>query len=113
MKCLRVLLLQLKSARVTVNFAFTGSVIGDVSTAGFAWRYSRSLHGSGLLLQQELLSVGHLDGKLPIAGCKFTDWTPWLHRLSLWSGEKGRVRDGLELREQLKVVLKVCCLFLQ
>ncbi|CAB4283098.1 unnamed protein product [Prunus armeniaca] len=38
----------LKTAREAVNFGLTGSVIGAVSTAGFAWKYSRSLHGAGL-----------------------------------------------------------------
>ncbi|KAB2606392.1 hypothetical protein D8674_006109 [Pyrus ussuriensis x Pyrus communis] len=40
----------LKTAREAVNFGLTGSVIGAVSTAGFAWKYSRSLHGAGLSL---------------------------------------------------------------
>ncbi|VVA29855.1 PREDICTED: succinate dehydrogenase subunit 6 mitochondrial [Prunus dulcis] len=39
---------QLKTAREAVNFGLTGSVIGAVSTAGVAWKYSRSLHGAGL-----------------------------------------------------------------
>ncbi|BBH05366.1 Succinate dehydrogenase subunit 6, mitochondrial [Prunus dulcis] len=38
----------LKTAREAVNFGLTGSVIGAVSTAGVAWKYSRSLHGAGL-----------------------------------------------------------------
>ena len=38
-------LFQLKTAREAVNFGLTGSVIGAVSTAGVAWKYSRSLHG--------------------------------------------------------------------
>ncbi|CAL9000441.1 unnamed protein product [Prunus brigantina] len=38
----------LKTAREAVNFGLTGSVIGAVSTAGFTWKYSRSLHGAGL-----------------------------------------------------------------
>ncbi|XP_034226788.1 succinate dehydrogenase subunit 6, mitochondrial-like [Prunus dulcis] len=41
-------LFQLKTAREAVNFGLTGSVIGAVSTAGVAWKYSRSLHGAGL-----------------------------------------------------------------
>lgn len=40
----------LKTAREAVNFGLTGSVIGAVSTAGVAWKYSRSLHGAGLSL---------------------------------------------------------------
>ncbi|KAK9175394.1 hypothetical protein WN944_027400 [Citrus x changshan-huyou] len=40
----------LKSAREAVNFALAGSLIGAVSTAGVAWKYSRSLHGTGLSL---------------------------------------------------------------
>ncbi|EEF46533.1 succinate dehydrogenase subunit 6, mitochondrial [Ricinus communis] len=38
----------LKTVREAAKFAFTGSVIGAVSTAGAAWKYSRSLHGAGL-----------------------------------------------------------------
>ncbi|KAE8037639.1 hypothetical protein FH972_010212 [Carpinus fangiana] len=38
----------LKTAREAVNFGLTGSVIGAVSTAGVAWKYSRSVHGAGL-----------------------------------------------------------------
>ncbi|KAL5576031.1 hypothetical protein UlMin_017730 [Ulmus minor] len=38
----------LKTAREAVNYGLTGSVIGAVSTAGVAWKYSRSLHGAGL-----------------------------------------------------------------
>ncbi|KAJ0083699.1 hypothetical protein Patl1_30257 [Pistacia atlantica] len=40
----------LKTAREAVNFAITGSAIGAASTAGIAWKYSRSLHGTGLSL---------------------------------------------------------------
>ncbi|XP_050378786.1 succinate dehydrogenase subunit 6, mitochondrial-like [Argentina anserina] len=38
----------LKTAREAAKISATGSVIGAVSTAGFAWKYSKSLHGSGL-----------------------------------------------------------------
>ncbi|XP_010274345.1 PREDICTED: succinate dehydrogenase subunit 6, mitochondrial [Nelumbo nucifera] len=38
----------LKTAREAVKFAATGSIIGAVSTAGFAWKYSRSPHGAVL-----------------------------------------------------------------
>ncbi|OWM66946.1 succinate dehydrogenase subunit 6, mitochondrial [Punica granatum] len=38
----------LKTAREAANFAAVGSIIGAVSTAGFAWKYSKSLHGAGL-----------------------------------------------------------------
>ncbi|GKU93711.1 hypothetical protein SLEP1_g7282 [Rubroshorea leprosula] len=38
----------LKTARETVKFGMAGSAIGAVSTAGVAWKYSRSLHGAGL-----------------------------------------------------------------
>ncbi|KAB5540607.1 hypothetical protein DKX38_013581 [Salix brachista] len=38
----------LRTAREAVNFGLTGSVIGAVSTAGVAWKYSRSVHGAGL-----------------------------------------------------------------
>lgn len=37
---------QLKTAREAAQFGLTGSIIGAVSTAGVAWKYSRSLHGS-------------------------------------------------------------------
>ncbi|KAL5566876.1 hypothetical protein UlMin_030040 [Ulmus minor] len=39
----------LKTAREAVNYDLSGSVIGAVSTAGVVWKYSRSLHGAGLL----------------------------------------------------------------
>ncbi|KAK4779069.1 hypothetical protein SAY86_006597 [Trapa natans] len=38
----------LKTAREAANYSAVGSVIGAVSTAGFAWKYSKSLHGAGL-----------------------------------------------------------------
>ncbi|KAA8544385.1 hypothetical protein F0562_022397 [Nyssa sinensis] len=38
----------LKTAREAAKFSAVGSVIGAVSTAGFAWKYSRSLHGAAL-----------------------------------------------------------------
>lgn len=41
----------LKAAREAARIAAAGSVIGAVSTAGFAWKYSKSPHGA-------LLSVG-------------------------------------------------------
>ncbi|KAK0606234.1 hypothetical protein LWI29_035468 [Acer saccharum] len=41
---------QLKTARQAVNFAITGSVIGAASTAGVAWKYSKSPHGTVLAL---------------------------------------------------------------
>ncbi|KAK1587089.1 hypothetical protein Q3G72_009396 [Acer saccharum] len=40
----------LKTARQAVNFAITGSVIGAASTAGVAWKYSKSPHGTVLAL---------------------------------------------------------------
>lgn len=40
----------LKTAREAVKFGKAGSVIGAVSTAGVAWKYSRSLHGNLLLV---------------------------------------------------------------
>ncbi|XWS28479.1 hypothetical protein CRYUN_Cryun25bG0073300 [Craigia yunnanensis] len=36
--------LTLKTAREATNIALAGSAIGAISTAGFAWKYSRSLH---------------------------------------------------------------------
>ncbi|XWS73794.1 hypothetical protein CRYUN_Cryun02cG0159900 [Craigia yunnanensis] len=38
----------LKTAREATNIALAGGAIGAISTAGFAWKYSRSLHGAGL-----------------------------------------------------------------
>ncbi|XP_058075920.1 succinate dehydrogenase subunit 6, mitochondrial [Magnolia sinica] len=38
----------LKSARKATEIAATGSVIGAVSTAGLAWKYSKSPHGAAL-----------------------------------------------------------------
>ncbi|GMI74301.1 succinate dehydrogenase 6 [Hibiscus trionum] len=38
----------LKTTREAANIALAGSAIGAVSTAGLAWKYSRSLHGAGL-----------------------------------------------------------------
>ncbi|KAE8720812.1 Succinate dehydrogenase subunit 6 [Hibiscus syriacus] len=40
----------LKTTREAANIALAGSAIGAVSTAGLAWKYSRSLHGAGLAL---------------------------------------------------------------
>ena len=40
----------LKTAREAVNFVVTGSVIGAASTAGVAWKYSRTPHGTALSL---------------------------------------------------------------
>ena len=53
--CLKLLdficfLFQLKTAREATNIALAGSAIGAISTAGFAWKYSRSLHGNILLI---------------------------------------------------------------
>ncbi|KAJ8752041.1 hypothetical protein K2173_001067 [Erythroxylum novogranatense] len=38
----------LKTAREAVQFCLAGSVLGAVSSAGVAWKYSRSLQGAGL-----------------------------------------------------------------
>ncbi|XP_021277919.1 succinate dehydrogenase subunit 6, mitochondrial [Herrania umbratica] len=38
----------LKTARKATNIALAGGAIGAISTAGLAWKYSRSLHGAGL-----------------------------------------------------------------
>ncbi|WRX31683.1 hypothetical protein QQP08_024170 [Theobroma cacao] len=38
----------LKTARNATNIALAGGAIGAISTAGLAWKYSRSLHGAGL-----------------------------------------------------------------
>jgi len=37
---------QLKSARDAVQFGIGGSALGALFTAGYAWKYSRSLHGN-------------------------------------------------------------------
>ncbi|KAK2434305.1 succinate dehydrogenase [Trifolium repens] len=38
----------LKTAREAAQYGLTGSALGALFTAGFAWKYSRSLHGAGL-----------------------------------------------------------------
>ncbi|KAE9613646.1 putative succinate dehydrogenase (quinone) [Lupinus albus] len=38
----------LKTARGAVQFGLAGSALGAVYTAGFAWKYSKSLHGTAL-----------------------------------------------------------------
>ncbi|KFK43152.1 hypothetical protein AALP_AA1G086700 [Arabis alpina] len=38
----------LKTAREAVNFGLAGTVVGAVSTAAFAWKYSKSPHGAAL-----------------------------------------------------------------
>ncbi|KAL9305444.1 Succinate dehydrogenase subunit 6 [Arabidopsis thaliana] len=38
----------LKTAREAVTFGVTGAALGAVSTAAFAWKYSRSPHGAAL-----------------------------------------------------------------
>ncbi|XP_044506273.1 succinate dehydrogenase subunit 6, mitochondrial [Mangifera indica] len=40
----------LKTTREAVNFAITGSILGAASTAGISWKYSKSVHGTGLAL---------------------------------------------------------------
>ncbi|KAL3530264.1 hypothetical protein ACH5RR_009586, partial [Cinchona calisaya] len=40
----------LKTARDAVKYGAVGSNVGAVTTAGWAWKYSRSLHGAGLSL---------------------------------------------------------------
>ncbi|KAF1873178.1 hypothetical protein Lal_00016315 [Lupinus albus] len=39
---------ELKTARGAVQFGLAGSALGAVYTAGFAWKYSKSLHGTAL-----------------------------------------------------------------
>ena len=41
---------QLKCAREAAKFAATGSAIGAISTAGLAWKYSKSPHGIAIIL---------------------------------------------------------------
>ncbi|KAI3461232.1 hypothetical protein Pfo_017895 [Paulownia fortunei] len=38
----------LKTAREAAKFGAVGAVVGAVSTAGYAWKYSRSPHGAAL-----------------------------------------------------------------
>ncbi|WCJ43665.1 Succinate dehydrogenase subunit 6 mitochondrial [Euphorbia peplus] len=38
----------IKTAREATNFGLTGGLIGALSTAGLAWRYSKSPHGTAL-----------------------------------------------------------------
>ncbi|KAE9597304.1 hypothetical protein Lal_00007725 [Lupinus albus] len=38
----------LRTAREAVQFGLSGSALGAVYTAGFAWKYSKSLHGTAL-----------------------------------------------------------------
>lgn len=73
--------MQLKTAREAVNFGLTGSVIGAVSTAGFAWKYSRSLHGNNLpfilgftILFEEVL---HKD-QMYLVPCFYLHLLSWL-----------------------------------
>ncbi|OIW10220.1 hypothetical protein TanjilG_27971 [Lupinus angustifolius] len=40
----------LRTAREAVQFGLAGSALGAVYTAGFAWKYSKSLHGAALSL---------------------------------------------------------------
>ncbi|KAL3530263.1 hypothetical protein ACH5RR_009585 [Cinchona calisaya] len=40
----------LKTARDAVKYGAVGSAVGAVTTAGWAWKYSKSLHGAGLSL---------------------------------------------------------------
>lgn len=39
------ILLKLKTAREAAAFGSTGAALGAVSTAAFAWKYSKSPHG--------------------------------------------------------------------
>nr|XP_043606866.1 succinate dehydrogenase subunit 6, mitochondrial [Erigeron canadensis] len=40
----------LKTTRDAVKFMAVGGILGAVSTAGFAWKYSKSPHGAALAL---------------------------------------------------------------
>ncbi|KAL0754534.1 hypothetical protein Bca101_092202 [Brassica carinata] len=42
------ILLKLKTAREAAAFGATGAALGAVSTAAFAWKYSKSPHGAAL-----------------------------------------------------------------
>ncbi|XP_043693994.1 succinate dehydrogenase subunit 6, mitochondrial-like [Telopea speciosissima] len=80
----------LKTAREAVKFAATGSIIGAISTAGIAWKYSRSPHGAALsfgagavfgwTFGQEIanhwLQLYRLDTM--VAQVKFMDW--WVNK---------------------------------
>ncbi|KAJ1393408.1 succinate dehydrogenase subunit 6, mitochondrial-like [Sesbania bispinosa] len=79
----------LKTAREAVQFGLAGSALGAVFTAGFAWKYSRSLHGTGLsflaggvfgwTFGQEIanhaLQLYRVDTLA--AEAKFLDWWKW------------------------------------
>lgn len=36
---------QLKTAREVAQFGVVGSIVGGITTAGWAWKYSKSPHG--------------------------------------------------------------------
>ncbi|KAJ0018630.1 hypothetical protein Pint_09411 [Pistacia integerrima] len=65
----------LKTAREAVNFAITGSVIGAASTAGTAWKYSRSLHGYNWSATVASVSLLHLCTGLSLAAGAVFGWT--------------------------------------
>ncbi|KAJ1433875.1 hypothetical protein SESBI_05715 [Sesbania bispinosa] len=83
------IIMVLKTAREAVQFGLAGSALGAVFTAGFAWKYSRSLHGTGLsflaggvfgwTFGQEIanhaLQLYRVDTLA--AEAKFLDWWKW------------------------------------
>lgn len=58
----------------------------------FSYRMIWQVLGCPFLL--EVFLVGPLDRKLQITGCNSTGWTPWLHKLSSWSGGRINVMGG-------------------
>ncbi|KAL3530253.1 hypothetical protein ACH5RR_009575 [Cinchona calisaya] len=49
-RCIQLTDHELKTARDAVKYGAVGSAVGAVTTAGWAWKYSKSLHGAGLSL---------------------------------------------------------------
>ncbi|MBA0553100.1 hypothetical protein Golob_012316 [Gossypium lobatum] len=69
----------LKTAREAANIALYGSAIGAITTAGFAWKYSKSLHGGavfGWTFGQEIANHAYQLYRLDTmaAQAKFMDW---------------------------------------
>ncbi|XP_057512166.1 succinate dehydrogenase subunit 6, mitochondrial isoform X2 [Actinidia eriantha] len=69
----------LRTAREAVKYGATGSVIGAVSTAAFAWKYSRSLHGTVGTFQYSLYFTTLEQILIAYADCFQTDVAPELH----------------------------------
>ncbi|KAL0812804.1 hypothetical protein Bca101_069247 [Brassica carinata] len=81
----------LKTAREAATFGVTGAALGAVSTAAFAWKYSRSPHG-----KEEVFSVGPLGKKSPTTPCNSISWTQWRLKLRSWNGGSASLNEGFE-----------------